>query len=243
MVVGDDDLRLAEFAQHLGRHEFPLCVVGLGVIRQEDAEAVADRDAGCHDEKSARELLAAGTACRVDRLPGDQHGHDRGLAGACGELECEAVETGIGLLVGAFEVVEERPAALPELRRDFVQPDRGLGGFDLAEEGAEALELVMAPMLEEPGGLRRHLPLRGVGLAGAKPRPPRAGHRPGAGDRSGPRPRRVRPTRSSSACFAAPLRFFGAGMGVMNFAGRRVSEISCVGCPFSSSTQWRSGYS
>jgi hypothetical protein len=50
-----------------------------------------------------------------------------------------------------------------ELRRDLGQPDRCLDGFDLAEEGPEAAERVMAPVLQQPGGLRRHVPLARVG--------------------------------------------------------------------------------
>jgi hypothetical protein len=61
----------------------------------------------------------------IDRLPDEQHRHDRRLAG-----------------VG----------------RDFDEPDRGLDRLDLAE-GLEFLELMMTPVLEQPCGLRRNLPL------------------------------------------------------------------------------------
>jgi hypothetical protein len=37
--------------------------------------------------------------------------------------------------------------------------------------------------------------------------------------------------------------FFGFGIGVMNFATRRVSMICPVGWPSASSSQWRDGYS
>src|SRR5206468_1814551 len=45
--------------------------------------------------------------------------------------------------------------------RDFGEPDRRFDRLDLTEERPEAAELVMPPMLEEPCGLRRHLPLAG----------------------------------------------------------------------------------
>ena len=51
----------------------------------------------------------------------------------------------------------------PTFRRDFGQPDRRLDRLDLTEEWADVLELVMPPMLEQPGGLGGYLPLIGVG--------------------------------------------------------------------------------
>jgi hypothetical protein len=48
---------------------------------------------------------------------------------------------------------------LAELRRHLGQPDGGLDRLNLAEEGADALERVVSPMLEQPCRLRRHLPL------------------------------------------------------------------------------------
>ncbi len=49
---------------------------------------------------------------------------------------------------------------------------------------------------------------------------------------------------TKSCCWCAfPLRFLGLGIGVMNFALRRISIIRCVGCPYSSSSQCLSGYS
>jgi len=43
-------------------------------------------------------------------------------------------------------------AGLPSWGADFGEPDGGFDGFDLAEEGADAAELVAAPVLEEAGG-------------------------------------------------------------------------------------------
>ena len=39
------------------------------------------------------------------------------------------------------------------------EPNRGLYCFNLAEEGLDVIETVMAPVLEQPGGLRGHLPV------------------------------------------------------------------------------------
>ena len=46
-------------------------------------------------------------------------------------------------------------------RRYFGQPDGGLNGFDLAEERANAAEIVVSPMLKQTPGFRRDLPLLG----------------------------------------------------------------------------------
>ena len=59
-------------------------------------------------------------------------------------------------------MVEEVLAASPHARRDFGEPYRGLDCFDLAEEGPNATEAMVPPVLEQPGRLWRHLPLAGV---------------------------------------------------------------------------------
>jgi hypothetical protein len=50
----------------------------------------------CHDEKAARELLAGRVAHGIDGLPGDQHGHDGGLASTRGQLEGHAEQVRVG---------------------------------------------------------------------------------------------------------------------------------------------------
>ena len=75
-----------------------------------------------------REPPAAGTAHRIDRLPRNEHGHDRGLAGAGRELERQPSKAGVRLLVGRREMVEESAALVAERRRDLGQPDRAGSG-------------------------------------------------------------------------------------------------------------------
>ena len=162
VVVGDDDAGLVQVVEHVAGHELPAGVVGVGVVGLQDAEAVLDRDARRHDKEPARESTAAGAADGVDRLPGDDHRHDRRLAGAGRQLEGEAGEAGVGLLVGGVEVVEEAAAVAAELGGDLAQPDDRLDGLDLAEEGAEAAELIAPPVLEQAGGLGRDPPVAGV---------------------------------------------------------------------------------
>jgi hypothetical protein len=101
-------------------------------------------------------------AHRVDRLPGDQHRHDGGLAGAGRELQRNAQQLRIRLLVGAADVRPDPGARRRTVRGDLGEPDRGLDRLDLAEKRLEVIELMMAPMLKEAGGFRGHLPLVGV---------------------------------------------------------------------------------
>jgi hypothetical protein len=107
--------------------------------------------------------LLPGAAHSVDGLPGDQHGHHGGLAGARGQLERNAEQLRIGHRVGTREVVPELLAGSPQLGRDFGQPDGGLDRLDLAEERPLVLKLVLAPVLQQASGLGRDLPLRRVG--------------------------------------------------------------------------------
>ena len=157
--VGDEDLGAAEVRQHVRGDEFAAGIVALRVVRQQHAQAVADGDAGRRHQKAAGEARAVRAAHCVHRLPGDEHGHHGGLAGSGGELQRKAVEAGIRPVVGGLQVIEEAPCLAAELRRHFHQPDRGLGGFHLAEERPDAGERVVPPVLKQPRRLRRHLPL------------------------------------------------------------------------------------
>ena len=106
--------------------------------------------------------LLAGRPDGVDRLPGDQHRHDGGLAAARRHLHGDAQQLGVGLFVGAFEVFPELGVALL-LARDFGQPDDGFRGFDLAEEGADALEVMVPPVRQQTRRRRRDAPVSRVG--------------------------------------------------------------------------------
>jgi hypothetical protein len=57
----------------------------------------------------------------------------------------------------------EKALSIPGLGRDLGQPDQGFHRLYLAEEGADAAEIVLPPVLKETSRFRRHLPLIGAG--------------------------------------------------------------------------------
>ena len=162
VVIGDDDFRAVQVAEHVAGHEFAARVVAVRVVWFQDPQPITDRQSRGDDQKAACKLLAALVAHGVDRLPRDNHGHDGGLAGASREFQCQPVEAGIGLFVGRIEMIEKSAPLSAELRRNLGQPDDRLDGFDLTEEGPDIAETVMPPMLQELGGLRRDAPLARV---------------------------------------------------------------------------------
>lgn len=103
--------------------------------------------------------MAAWTAHRVDSLPGDQHCHDRGFSDTGGELQCDAQQLGICLLVRTADVRPDFRAGRRAVGGDLGEPDGGLDRLDLAKEGPQVIELMMPPVLEQPSGFRRYLPL------------------------------------------------------------------------------------
>ena len=96
---------------------------------------------------------------RVDGLPCDDHGHDGGLAGAGGQLQGQARQLRVGVVVGVGEALEEAPSDLPGLGRNLGQPDSRLNRLYLAEEGLDVAEVVVPPMLEQASGFGRDSPV------------------------------------------------------------------------------------
>ena len=105
---------------------------------------------------------AVGVPDRVDGLPCDDHGHDGGLSCAGGELQGQAGQLGVGVVVGVGETVEESPSDLPELGRNLSQPDSRLNRLYLTEEGLDVAEVVVSPMLEQASGFGRDAPVVGI---------------------------------------------------------------------------------
>jgi hypothetical protein len=65
-----------------------------------------DRDAGGHDEEGAGEPVAAGMAGGMDYLPGDQHRHDSGSAGAGREFSAMRSNSGFASLLAPRRCVQ-----------------------------------------------------------------------------------------------------------------------------------------
>ena len=99
VVVGNDDARGPDRADHVVRDEAAALVIILRIARQQHAEAVANRDAGADDKKRVRIIPPA--VDRVDRLPGDQHRQHGRLTRAHCHLGGDTKETRIiGLVAG-----------------------------------------------------------------------------------------------------------------------------------------------
>ena len=171
VVVGDDDLRLFQIGEHVARDQLAASVVAVRIVRLQHAQAVLDGDAGRDHQEAARESAALRPADRVDGLPGDQHRHDGGLSGAGRQLERQPGEVRVGVVVGVRQMVEEILADPARARRHLDEPDGGLYRLDLAEEGPNAAEPVVPPVLEQAGRLRGHLPLARVWVCFATGRP------------------------------------------------------------------------
>ena len=160
VVVGDDDHRLLHVVQHVSWHQLARGVVAVGVAGLEDPQTVLHGKAWRDDENAAREHLAAGPPHGVDRLPGDQHGHHRGLARTRRQLERHALQVGPRAAVGLLQVVEDL-AARHRVGSHLAEPDRRFHSLHLAEERADPAERMVAPVVEQTRRFRRHLPLRG----------------------------------------------------------------------------------
>ena len=168
VIVGDDDFRPPHVAEHIVGHEVAALVVVVRVVGQQHAQAVADSNSGRDDEELVGERARLGAARRVDRLPDDQHRHHRRLARAGRQFQSDPQQLRVGPLVRPLQVqadilefLRDPGASLPQDLGDLRQPDHGLDRLHLAEEGADALMLVVrpAPVLQQPPRRRRHAPV------------------------------------------------------------------------------------
>ena len=99
----------------------------------------------------------------VDGLPGDDHCHHGGLAGAGGQLQRRPQQRRVRLVVGVFQALQDAPFGLPEPRRDLGEPDHRFYRLDLAEERTVVAELVLPPVEQQTGRFRRDAPVAGRG--------------------------------------------------------------------------------
>ena len=148
VVVRDDDLRALQIGEHVARHQLATLVIAVRVVRLQHAQAISNRQPRRHDEETSGESLALRMSHGIDRLPCDQHCHHGGFAGARRELQRHPHELRIGVIVGVGQVLEKPLAGVSRMRCHFGKPDRGFYGLHLAEERANATELVVSPVLQ-----------------------------------------------------------------------------------------------
>jgi len=151
LPVDDGHLRPVEIAAHrAGRNQPVLVVDVVGAGGLEHRQAVADGEAGGDDGEalSVPQVPPAGGSDGVEGLPGDQHRHDHGLAGAGGLLDAVADQP---VVVPAGQLLYV-PALGGAAVGDLPQPDQGFDGFALGEEGLFEALLAVGPMAQEPPG-------------------------------------------------------------------------------------------
>ncbi len=89
--IGDAHATLAKRIFQSSRNETEFLVV-VGRAGNQDLQAILNRKAGSNDENVFGEALVLWGGNFVENLPGDEHGHDDGLARAGGHLGTEAGE-------------------------------------------------------------------------------------------------------------------------------------------------------
>jgi len=163
MEVRDDDLRVGELRAVLGRDEVALAVVVVGVLGEQDAEAVADRDAGRDDKEGVGEPRVLAVGRLVERLPGDEHRHHHRLARPGGHLVRHAEEARVRVVGPLAQGVDDPRVLVGLLVHDLGDVDRRLDGLELAEEDPP-LPVGVRPVGEQP-------PRRGGDARPASPSP------------------------------------------------------------------------
>ena len=83
MIVGDDNFGAPKVREHIGRHEVEVAVVFVRIVGHQYTQTITNGDTWGYDEKPVGEAFAVLQPGRIDRLPGDNHGHDGGLTCAC----------------------------------------------------------------------------------------------------------------------------------------------------------------
>ena len=149
MEVGNGDLGLAQLVHQLRRHDLQGAVVVARIAGQQDPQPVADGNARGDDEKGVGESSVLFIRQLVQRLPGNEHCHDRGFAGAGGHFAGDAEKAGIVLLIElAKQVLDPGVAVFPG---GLGKIDKGFQGLDLAKEQPPAA-IRITPILQQAGG-------------------------------------------------------------------------------------------
>lgn len=95
MKIGDDDFCLSKFLKLLSGYNIPHAVVVPRIVRKQHAEPVADRNARGDNQEGIGESSILRVGALIQGVPGDEHGHDHGFAGAGRHLEGGTRQAGI----------------------------------------------------------------------------------------------------------------------------------------------------
>ncbi len=152
--VRDQDVGRLEAIELVEADDVHRLVVVGGVVGEEHAKPITDRDAGRDDQEAIAEAAVLLVGGLVERLPGDEHRHEDGLAGAGCHLEGEARQAAV---VGGILLADDiERLGVADLLGRLGQVDRGLGGLDLAEEEAP-LAILVLPVGQQLAGGRGHV--------------------------------------------------------------------------------------
>ena len=94
-------------------------VVAVGIIRLQNAQPVANRQARRDHQKAASEMCTARSADGIDSLPGDDHRHDGRLARAGRQFQSEAQKLRVRVAIGIRNVFEKSLAGFSLVRRNL----------------------------------------------------------------------------------------------------------------------------
>ncbi len=152
VVVRDDELRLKQHFLKVGRNEVALLVVVVARRRFEHLKPIADRDARSDDQELLGEPGVTRLRDLVDGLPGDQHRHHHGLAGAGRHLQPDARQPVVVQDVLGLDAAPE--VGMPVATRDLGEIDRGFGRLALAEKRRIVAVGARRPMQQQLAGVR-----------------------------------------------------------------------------------------
>ena len=94
-------LALSMSRQHVGRDQFAVAVIAVGVVGLQDAQPVLDGDAGRDDQEAAAEQPAVGRRTALTVCQAISIAMTVVLPAAGRHLHGDAEQFGVGLLVGA----------------------------------------------------------------------------------------------------------------------------------------------
>ena len=158
VVVGDDDLGAVHVVQHVARHQLAVLVIAVRVVRLQDPQAVLDREARRNDEKPRVKRLLCGRRTALMVCQAISIAMTVVLPAPVASFSARRISSGLASLLALVRCSRTPSPALPACGRDLGQPDGGFDRLDLAEERADAAELVMPPVLQQASRFRRYLP-------------------------------------------------------------------------------------